>query len=307
LDFGVLNNRLSGTLDFYYRKTTNLLNTVAIPAGTNYNNELLTNVGTLENRGVELTLTAHPITTKDWDWTLSYNVAYNKNEITRLTFNDDPNYVGVIHTGIDGATGYNIMINAVNRPYNSFYVFQQTYDANGVPVENAYVDQNGDNKIDEKDLIPYKKAAPDVFMGLTSQLSYKQWDFSFALRASIGNWAYNNVQSNREAYDGAQMYDPSGFLKNRVESAWKTDFVKAQFRSSYYVQNASFVRMDNITLGYTFDKVFTDKLRARLYATVQNPFVITRYSGLDPEFNGGVDNNIYPRPRTYMIGFTLNY
>lgn len=308
VDFGVLNNLLTGTVDLYYRKTTDLLNTVTAPAGTNFSNQLLTNVGTLENKGVELTLTAHPITTKDWDWTLSYNISYNKNQIIKLTFNDDPAYKGVMHTGIDGGSGYNIMINAVNQPYNSFYVWEQLYDKAGNPIENAYVDQNGDNKIDEEDLIAYKKSAPDVFMGLTSQLSYKNWDLAFSLRASIGGYAYNNVQSNREAWDGSQMYDQSGFLKNRLTSAWDTNFKVSQYRSSYYIQNASFVKMDNISLGYTFNKLFTDKQSARIYATVQNPFVITKYSGLDPEISGsGVDNNIYPRPRVFMLGLSLNF
>ena len=183
------------------RMTDNLLNTVTAPAGTNFSNELLTNVGTLENKGIELSLTAHPVDTKDWHWTVSYNVSYNKNEITKLTFNDDPSYKGVIHGDIDGATGYKIQINAVNHPYNSFYVFEQMFDTDGKPIEGAYVDQNGDNKIDEEDLIAYKKSAPDVYMGLSNQISYKNWDLSFAVRASFGNYVYNNVQSNREAWD----------------------------------------------------------------------------------------------------------
>jgi len=273
LDFGFLGNKITGTLDYYYRKTDNLLNTVTAPAGTNFSNELLTNVGT-----------------------------------TKLTFNDDPSYKGVIHGDIDGATGYKIQINAVNNPYNSFYVFEQMYDTNGKPIEGAYVDQNGDNKIDEEDLIAYKKSAPDVYMGLSNQLSYKNWDLSFAVRASFGNYVYNNVQSNREAWDGSQMYDQSGFLKNRLQSAWDHDFKAGQYRSSYYIQNASFFRMDNITLGYTFPKLFTDKQSARVYFTVQNPFVITKYSGLDPEISGeGIDKEIYPRPRSFMFGVNLNF
>lgn len=198
LDFGFLKNRITGTFDYYYRKTDNLLNTVTAPAGTNFSNELLTNVGTLENKGIEFSLTAHPVVTKDWDWTISYNLSYNKNEITKLTFNDDPSYKGVIHGGIDGATGYNIMINAVNHPYNSFYVFEQMYDNNGRPIARFMLIKNGDNKIDENDLIVYKKSAPNVFMGLSNQISYKNWDLSFALRASLGNYVYNNVQSNRK-------------------------------------------------------------------------------------------------------------
>ncbi|MDD7597052.1 MAG: TonB-dependent receptor [Prevotella sp.] len=308
LDFGIFKGVLSGALDFYFRQTNNLLNTVTAPAGTNFSNELLTNVGTLENKGVELSLTAHPITTKDFQWTVGYNVSYNKNTITKLTFNDDPKYKGVIHGGIDGATGYNIQINAVNKPYNSFYVFEQMYDENGTPIEGAYVDQNNDNKIDEADLIPYKKSAPDVYMGLTSQMNYKNWDLSFALRSSIGNYVYNNTQSNREAWDGSQMYDQTGFLKNRLNSAANKNFHIGQFRSSYYVQKADFVRMDNFTLGYTFNKLFNDKQSARLYFTVQNPFVITNYSGIDPEISGeGIDKNIYPRPISFMFGFNFKF
>ena len=308
LDFGIFKGVLSGALDFYYRQTNNLLNTVTAPAGTNFSNELLTNVGTLENKGVELSLTAHPITTKDFQWTVGYNVSYNKNTITKLTFNDDPKYKGVIHGGIDGATGYNIQINSVGKPYNSFYVFEQMYDEKGTPIEGAYVDQNNDNKIDEGDLIPYKKSAPDVYMGLTSQMNYKNWDLSFALRSSIGNYVYNNTQSNREAWDGSQMYDQTGFLKNRLNSAANKNFHIGQFRSSYYVQKADFVRMDNFTLGYTFNKLFNDKQSARLYFTVQNPFVITNYSGIDPEISGeGIDKNIYPRPISFMFGFNFKF
>lgn len=308
LDFGIFKGILSGALDFYFRQTNNLLNTVTAPAGTNYSNEILTNVGTLENKGVELSLTAHPITTKDFQWTLGYNVSYNKNTITKLTFNDDPKYKGVIHGGIDGATGYNVQINAVGKPYNSFYVFEQMYDEKGTPIEGAYVDQNNDNKIDEGDLIPYKKSAPDVYMGLTSQMNYKNWDLSFALRSSIGNYVYNNTQSNREAWDGSQMYDQTGFLKNRLNSAANKNFHMGQYRSSYYVQRADFVRMDNISLGYTFNKLFNDKQSARLYFTVQNPFVITNYSGIDPEISGeGIDKNIYPRPISFMFGFNFKF
>ena len=306
LDFGFLNGKITGSLDYYYRKTDNLLNTVTAPAGTNFSNELLTNVGTLVNKGLELTLSAHPISTKDLNWTIGYNISYNKNTITKLTFNDDPTYKGVIHGGIAGGTGYKVQINAVNHPYNSFYVFEQMYDKDGKPIEGAYVDQNNDNKIDEEDLIAYKKSAPDVYMGFTSQLTYKNWDFSFALRSSLGNYVYNNIQSDREAWDGSQMYDQTGFLKNRLNSAWNTNFHTAQYRSSYYVQKASFVRMDNITLGYTFNKLFTNNQCARVYFTVSNPFVITNYSGLDPEIKDeGIDKQIYPRPVSFMLGFSL--
>lgn len=306
VDYGFLNNRISGALELYYRKTKDLLNTVSIAAGTNFSNELLTNMGELENKGIEFTVNAQPIVSKDWNWTIGYNVSYNKNKITKLTINDDPNYVGVIQGGIDGGTGNKVMIQSVNHSFNSFYVYEQVYNQAGSPVDGAYVDQNIDGQINEKDLIRYKKAAPDVFMGLSSQLSYKNWDFQFALRANIGNYAYNNVQSNRES--SATAFDPSGFLKNRINSALTTNFVNPQYQSNYYIQNASFLRMDNISLGYTFNKLFNSNQTARIYCTVQNPFVITKYKGLDPEFNNqGIDNNIYPHPRVYMVGLSLNF
>lgn len=315
LDFGFLNGRITGSVDAYFRKTKDLLNTVAVPAGANFSNELLTNVGELDNKGFEITLNTHPVVTKDWKWDLGFNLSYNKNKITKLTINNDPNYVGVKHSGIDGATGYTAMIHQVGRPFNSFFVYEQIYREDGTPIEGAYVDQNQDGKLDEKDLICYKKAAPDVFLGITSQVSYKNWDLGFGLRASFGNYVYNNIQSNREAYGGSQMFDQTGFLKNRIRSASETNFLVSQPLSSYYVQNASFLRMDNITLGYTFNKVFKENQTARVYFTVQNPFVITQYSGLDPEVgktsttedNTGMDNNIYPRPRTYMIGLSVNF
>ncbi|MGL5317139.1 MAG: SusC/RagA family TonB-linked outer membrane protein, partial [Bacteroidales bacterium] len=308
LDFGFLKNRLTGTLDLYMRETKDLLNTVTAPAGTNFSNQLLTNVGTLENKGVELSLNAHAISSEDLNWNIGFNISYNKNKITKMTFNDDPNYPGAIHGGIDGGTGYNVLIHKVNNPFNSFYVFEQIYSPDGKPIEGAYVDQNNDNQINDADLITYKKAAPDVFMGITSQLDYKNWDLSFALRSSIGNYAYNNVQSNRQAYEGANMYDQTGFLKNRLNSAKDVNFKSAQYRSSYYIQNASFIRMDNISLGYTFDKGLKGLERMRLYATVQNPFVISKYKGLDPEISSeGIDNNIYPRPRVFLIGLNINF
>ncbi|MBQ3691038.1 MAG: TonB-dependent receptor [Bacteroidales bacterium] len=308
LDFGFLKNRFEGTLDLYKRVTDNLLNTVTAPAGTNFSNQILTNVGQLENKGIEFSLTAHAISKHDLSWTLSYNISYNKNEITKLTFNDDPSYKGVIHGGISGATGYNIQINAVDHPYNSFYVYEQMYDSDGNPVEKAYVDQNKDGQINEDDLTIFKKSTPDVLMGLSSQFNYKNWFFNFAMRASLGNYVYNNARSNREAWAGSQMFDPSGFLKNRLNSAKETNFQNGEYLSSYYIENASFLRMDNITLGYNFDKIFNSRQSAKVYFTVQNPFVITKYSGLDPEIQGeGIDNNIYPRPVTFLLGVNLNF
>lgn len=308
LDFGILNNRITGALDVYQRETVDLLNTVAIAAGTNFSNQLLTNVGELTNKGFEFSVTGRPLVGENFNWILNYNIAYNENEITKLTINDDPNYSGVIHGGIDGGTGTNIKIHSLNNPAGSFYVYEQIYDEAGKPIEGAYVDQNKDGAINEEDLIIYKKSSPDITMGFSSQLNYRSWDFNFSLRANLGNYAYNNIQSNREAING--IYDPSGFLKNKVNSAIYTNFEQPRYLSSYYIQEASFLRMDNVSLGYTFDDlgIWREDQRGRISFTVQNPFVITDYKGLDPEFsNDGIDNNIYPHPRVFILGLSLNF
>ena len=237
---------------------------------------------------------------------MSYNVSYNQNRITKLTINDDPNYVGVRFGGIDGGTGNNIAIHSVGYPAGSFYVYEQVYDQDGRPIEDAYVDQNADGVINEQDLIVYKNPAADVFMGLSSQLSYKNWDLNFSMRANLGNYAYNNIQSNRQSRN--TTFDPSGWLKNRVNSATFTNFNAVQYQSSHYIQNASFLKMDNISLGYNFEQLLSQNQSGRVYFTVQNPFVISGYDGLDPEFtNDGIDNNIYPHPRVFIMGVSLNF
>lgn len=306
LDYGFLNNRITGAFDVYYRKTTDLLNTVGIAAGTNFSNQLLTNVGELENKGIEFTITGRPIVSKDWNWNLSYNVTLNQNRITKLTINDDPSYVGVRFGGIDGGTGNNIAIHAVNYPAGSFYVYEQVYDEAGKPLEGVFVDQNADGSINEQDMIPWKNASPDLYMGLSSQLSYKNWDFNFSVRGNIGNYAYNNIQSNRESKN--TTFDPSGWLKNRVNSATYTNFDAVHYQSSYYIQDASFMKVDNVSLGYNFTHLLNHQQTGRIHFTVQNPLVVTNYSGLDPEFtNNGIDNNIYPHPRVFILGLNLNF
>ncbi|HOO95258.1 MAG TPA: TonB-dependent receptor [Proteiniphilum sp.] len=306
LDYGFLNNRITGAFDVYYRKTTDLLNTVGIAAGTNFSNQLLTNVGELENKGIEFTITGRPVVSKDWNWNLSYNVTLNQNRITKLTINDDPSYVGVRFGGIDGGTGNNIAIHAVNYPAGSFYVYEQVYDEAGKPLEGVFVDQNADGSINEQDMIPWKNASPDFYMGLSSQLSYKNWDFNFSVRGNIGNYAYNNIQSNRESKN--TTFDPSGWLKNRVNSATYTNFDAVHYQSSYYIQDASFMKVDNVSLGYNFTHLLNQQQTGRIHFTVQNPLVVTNYSGLDPEFtNNGIDNNIYPHPRVFILGLNLNF
>ncbi|NDV56971.1 TonB-dependent receptor [Bacteroides sp. 519] len=311
IDFGFLNGRITGSLDYYFRETKDLLNEVKIAAGTNFNTMLLSNIGNLENKGFEFSITGKPIVSKDFTWDLTYNLTYNKNEITKLTGGSDAGYY-VETGGISQGTGSTIQAHKVGEAASSFYVYQQVYE-NGKPIENLFVDRNGDGIINDSDRYIYKKPAADVLMGLTSKMIWKQWDFSFALRASFNNYVYNDVIANRANVSTSGMWSTSGFYSNRPLDAINLGFTGTgnYYMSDYFVQNASFLRCDNITLGYSFSDLLKNAaykgIQGRVYATVQNPFVITKYDGLDPEISGGIDNNIYPRPTTFMLGVSLQF
>ena len=305
LDYGFLDNRISGSFDAYYRVTDDLINFIPVPAGTNLTNQILTNVGDLENRGIEFSINAIPISKKDVSWEIGLNASYNENEITKLTANDDPTYIGVATGGISGGVGNNIQIHSVGFPANSFFVYEQVYDENGMPVEGLYVDRNGDGSITNDDKYRYKKAAPDVIMGFSSKLNYRNWDFTFNGRANLNNYVYNNVWSTSATYNN--LYNSVGYLNNLSENVFETGFENPKYFSDYYIRHASFIRLDNISLGYTFNSMYNERLSFRLYGTVQNVFVITEYEGLDPEVSSGIDNNIYPRPRTFMLGLSIDY
>lgn len=297
LDFGFLNNRITGSIEYYKRKTTDLLAYVAVPAGSSTTNMLNRNIGSLENYGVEFNIAAKPIVTNDFTWTLSYNVDWNHNEITELTTGASQLKTG----GISGGNGNTVQIHAEGHPASSFYLFQQVYDESGAPLEGVYVDQNGDGQIDDSDKIINKSPDPKVTMTFGSQFRYKKWDLGFNIRASIGNYVYNNVLSTKAVYNDLFTYG----LNNVVENDYY--FEQPRYMSDYYLRNASFVRCDNITLGYTWDNLLNDKLRLRLFGAVQNPFVITKYKGVDPEVFGGIDNSVYPRATTYSLGLVATF
>lgn len=297
LDFGFLNNRITGNIEYYKRKTTDLLAYVAVPAGSSTTNMLNRNIGSLENYGVEFNIAAKPIVTNDFTWTLSYNVGWNHNEITELTSDASQLKTG----GISGGNGNTVQIHAEGHPASSFYLFQQVYDESGAPLEGVYVDQNGDGQIDDSDKIINKSPDPKVTMTFGSQFRYKKWDLGFNIRASIGNYVYNNVLSTKAVYNDLFTYG----LNNVVENDYY--FEQPRYMSDYYLRNASFVRCDNITLGYTWDNLLNDKLRLRLFGAVQNPFVITKYKGVDPEVFGGIDNSVYPRATTYSLGLVATF
>jgi len=305
LDFGLLKERISGAIDAYYRPTKDMLNTIPVPAGTNLTNQILTNIGNMVNKGIELSLNVRPIVKPDMQWTVSLNGSYNKNEITKLTAVDDPTYQGVLTGDIAGGVGNTIQVNTVGYPRNSFYVYQQVYDAAGNPIEGLYVDKNGDGNFTELDKYRVKKPEPEFFMGLSSTFNFKNLDFSFNSRLNIGNFVYNNMSSNFGSY--SEVYKSVGFLANVNRSILKTNFENPQYLSDYYLENASFFRMDNMSLGYTFTDLVNGKGSIRVYASVQNVFVITKYTGLDPEVANGIDRNIFPRPRTYLFGVSLEF
>lgn len=297
LDFGFFNNRITGSIEYYKRKTTDLLAYVAVPAGSSTTNMLNRNIGSLKNYGVEFNIAAKPIVTNDFTWTLSYNVGWNHNEITELTTGASQLKTG----GISGGNGNTVQIHAEGHPANSFYLFQQVYDESGAPLEGVYVDQNGDGQINDFDKIINKSPDPKVTMTFGSQFRYKKWDLGFNIRASIGNYVYNNVLSTKAVYNDLFTYG----LNNVVENDYY--FEQPRYMSDYYLRNASFVRCDNITLGYTWDNLLNDKLRLRLFGAVQNPFVITKYKGVDPEVFGGIDNSVYPRATTYSLGLVATF
>ena len=316
LDWGILDQRLSGSVDWYYRKTTDLLNYAPLSSMAGYKNQAWQNIGSLKNTGVEAAITWRAIQTKDWFWTMTYNFTYNKNEITDLNGISE-NGAPVVNTGIkvgDGSGAY-LQANQVGYAMNSYYVYQQVYDKNGKPIENCVVDRNGDGKINESDKYLYKSPAAPVTMGFSSRLEYKNWDFGFSLRASLGNYVYNNVEQGMSNMNTGEWFSNSlkyfsNRLKSTVERNWQTYEITSKL-SDYYVKNASFLKCDNITLGYSFNNLFKSSgwhgLSGRAYATASNVFTITNYDGLDPEVGDGYDNNLYPRPFSVVVGLSLNF
>jgi iron complex outermembrane receptor protein len=315
IDFGFMKNRISGSVDLYQKKTKDLLNTVNIPVGTNFSNQITTNIGDMDTKGVEVSLNVTPVQTADWRWDLSYNFSYNKREITKLTLNDDPSFKGNLTGGISGATGQTIEINSVGYQPQAYFVFKQVYDEKtGKPIEGLYDDLNRDGAVNDNDKYRYKSPFAPYTMGLTNNLSYKNWSLNMVFRANIGNYLYNNIQSDLGVT--RNILNPLVFIQNAPVDALKTGFVNNQYQSDYYIENASFLKMDNIGLSYNAGKVFHDKVGLILGANCQNVFVITKYSGVDPEVylnrdndvtRVGIDNVIYPRARTFSISANLNF
>lgn len=309
LDFSFANNRIGGSLDFYKRKTTDLLSPKTQAAGTNFAPEIVANIGDMENKGVELNITTVPFRNKDWNVDFNFNVTYNENKITKLTEFADPNFVGFEVGGISGGTGNRIQIHAVGNPRASFYVYQQVYDpTTNKPIEDVFVDRNGDGIITDKDRYMFFNPDPKWLFGISPSVNYKNWNLGFVMRAATGNYIYNNNASSR----GTQrnILNPLGFLNNGSRNVLESDFVGSGsrfFSSDYYVENASFLRMDNLSLAYNAGKLIKrSNAGFRFNFNVQNVFVKTNYTGIDPEVQGGIDNTIYARPRIFTLGVNVD-
>lgn len=315
IDLGFLNNRITANVDGYYRETKDLLNTVTIPVGMQFGSVLTKNIGSLKNYGLEFSINAKPIVTKDFTWDLSYNIAWNHNEITDLVGGDDDFYQIVQNTSISRGNSTRIQANKVGEPVNSFFVYQQVYDENGKPIEGMYVDRDGNGRIDDGDRYFYKKPSADVIMGLTTKFLYKNWDLSMSFRASLGNYVYYDFLSNRAVVSQSGLYTNST-LHNTTPEAVALGFTGVgagndNYLSDYFVRNASFLKCSNITLGYSFPALFKvgghETCSGRAFVTAQNPFIISKYKGIDPEVSNGIDSNPYPRPFSIQIGLNLNF
>ncbi|MDW5288000.1 TonB-dependent receptor [Formosa sp. PL04] len=300
-DFSFLDRRISGSVNAYIKQTKDLIASASVDPFTNFGSRIEKNIGDMENKGIEFSLNLIPVRTNDFEWSIDFNIAVNDNKITNLPFDQETG-------GISGGTGNQIQIHTEGEAPYSFYVYQQVYDAAGKPIEGAFVDRNGDNVINDDDKYINGDPYADVLLGLSTNLTYKKWDFSAVSRGSVGNSAYNNVAS-ANAYLNGVIPTTNNFLSNLQSSYLDNGFVdptEENFRSDIFVTDASFFKIDNITLGYTLDDTFKDST-IRVYGSVQNVLTITDYDGLDPEINGGIDNNFYPRPRTFVLGLNVSF
>ncbi|MCK0123769.1 SusC/RagA family TonB-linked outer membrane protein [Gelidibacter sp. F2691] len=302
LDFGLFNERLTGTVDAYYRETTDLLATIPTAAGSNLSDLLTTNVGSVLSKGIEFSLNGALAQSDDFNWDMAFNVTLQENKITKLSLGNDPNFF-IAQGGISGGTGNNIQLWREGLDPSTFFVFRQVYDTAGQPIEGAYVDVNGDNQITEADKQAYKKASPDAYLGFTNTLNYKNLDFSFTFRGSLGNYMYNNVASDRGNVTTVNDA-PGQYYVNAHSSVLDNNFQKQNLFSDHYIERADFVKLDNVSLGYL---VPGEKIDLRLSLTATNLFTITEYDGLDPEISNGIDNNFYPRPKTYVLGLNFTF
>ena len=304
IDYGMFDQRLTINADAYYRKTTDLLSTTTISAGQNFDNALLMNAGSLENKGFEVAITGRPIQSKNWYMELSVNAAYNKNKITELSGGRD-----MIEAGLQVGQNQALTYHKVGLPANSFWVYQQVYDENGRPIMGCYVDRNGDGSIDENDRYFYKNITAPWTGGFSFKVSYKNWDLGSNFRASFGNYLYNNIEQGKA--NTKVLYNSKGYYENSTKDITALGWTSYNYPlSDYFVQNGSFLKCDNITLGYNFNDLLKHdgyNISGRIYVSCSNVFTLTKYKGLDPEQYNGIESSVYPRSRTFLLGLNLNF
>ena len=301
LDFGFANNRISGSVDVFRKDTEDLLVYSPIAAGDLSNFNWL-NVGNIKNEGIEGVLNLVPVKNENTTWELSFNATHYKPIVTKLIENASNDYF-IATGGISGGVGNTIQAHAVGYNPNSFLVYQQVYDASGKPLDGVYVDRNGDGEISAQDKYYYKSTTPDAILGFSTKLAHKNWDFSMSGRAVLGNYVYNNAASNSSINSALT----NEYLQNVYSTAKTYAFKGNELFSDIYVENASFFRLDNVNLGYNFKDFMSKGSSLRVYGMVQNVFVISDYSGIDPEVFGGIDNGYYQMPRVYSLGFNFQF
>lgn len=305
IDYGFLTGRITGSVDFYYKKTRDLLSVIPIPVGTNFSNQLLTNIGNMENKGVEFNLNVNALKQKEMSWDFGFNFTINKSKVTNLSAVPDPDFK-VEKGQITGGSGNMLQVHTVNQEPYTFYVYKQVYDQAGMPLENVYADLNGDGVTNEKDMYYYKSPAPKAILGFSTSFNYKKWTLSTVLRSNLGNYVYDNVASNfGTEYN---ILSPQGVINNTTTDIYNTQFKTSRYKSDYYIKNGSFLKMDNVGLSYNAGKILKgSNMNLTVNGNVQNVFTITNFKGLDPEVSNGISYQLYPRPRTFVLGLNLGF
>ena len=302
LDYGFLNNRIYGSVDYYQRHTKDLLNTIPVISGTNYSSVITTNIGEMDNKGLEFSINAVPVHTKDWKWTVGMNDTWNDSKITKLNVVDSE--ANFVQTGAISGTGKTVQVFMVGeRPY-TFYLAKQAYDDNGKPIEGQYVQPDGSVSATETKYATNKSALPESYLGFNTQLSYKNWDFAISGHGAFGNYVYNYIAADQYVQS---VYSDQGNFSNILSRTKATGFQNQQLYSDYFLEKGNFFRIDNISLGYTFKKLWDQSSSLRLTFGVQNVATFTGYSGIDPEIYSGIDKEIYPRPRVFSLSANLTF
>lgn len=307
VDFGLFENRITGTVDLYQRETDDLLLFTDNPPFFGFSNADNYNIGSIKNKGLEISGEVIPVQTDDLEWKIGGNITFQNSEITKLQTTSE-NTPGIDHGTISGGTGNTIKNYQVGYSPNTFLVFEQAYGADGKPIDGVFIDRNKDGIVNVDDKYRFHKGDSDIFYGFNTSLTYKNWDMSMVWRGSWGNYMYNNVDSGYGTYNNVFIRQTD--LNNSVENVLETGFQKAtdfQLHSDYYIQDASFLKLDNISVGYTFSEKIKGISMLKISASAQNVLTITKYEGLNPEISSGIDTNIYPRPITFMLGLNANF